>query len=171
MMNETEELILQPSRKKWAGLLLFCLLLCVVGGMMIREGKTAGWFPLVAFGIGAVVSVIVMLPRAGYLRLDKTGFTFCSLYRVSRFRWSDVTEFGLGFNKLVSFNFSPCYTKHQRMREVNRAIGGFDAALLDSYGMKPEDLAVLMMKWMASNQASEATSEPAPGAASSAPQG
>lgn len=133
--------------------------------------ETAGWFPLVVFGIGIGVSVIVMIPRAGYLRLDKAGFTFCSLYRSSRFLWVDVTEFGLGFNKLVSFNFSPSYTKHQRMREVNRAIGGFDAALPDSYGMKPEALAVLMMKWMASNKDSEASSEPAPGTVFSSSQG
>jgi hypothetical protein len=151
-MNEKKEMILRPSRKKWLGILLMSLLFCAIGVMMIRDGKMLGWFPLLAFGIVAIVSLVLMFPGVGYLKLDKDGFTVCSLYRASTFRWDDVTEFGLGFNKLVSFNFSPAYTQHQRMREINKAIGSFDAAIPDSYGMTPEDLLLLMNKWMASNK-------------------
>src|SRR5690348_4499396 len=86
-------LTLHPSRKKWLLVLAGCALFAIGGYWMVRSNEGMGWLVLIFFGLGALIAVVVMLPGAGALTLDRDGFETRSLFRRSRARWSDVSRF------------------------------------------------------------------------------
>ncbi|HET9789479.1 MAG TPA: hypothetical protein VFP47_20255, partial [Pyrinomonadaceae bacterium] len=80
------------------------------------------------------------------------GFTVRTLYRSEKYRWAEVERFGvtrIGGNKMVGFDFSREYDKHHVGRQVAAGISGYEGALPDTYGMKPERLAELLNEWKA----------------------
>jgi hypothetical protein len=61
--------------------------------------------------------------------------------------WSNVESFvpvKIQFNRLVGWNYSPAFRESQRLRGLNTAIAGVEAALPDTYGMSAEQLVNLM---------------------------
>jgi hypothetical protein len=61
--------------------------------------------------------------------------------------WSDVDSFipiKIQHNRMVGWNYSPGFSKSQRLRHMNTALAGVEAALPDTYGMSAEKLADLM---------------------------
>jgi hypothetical protein len=145
---DTFPIVLRASRRKQLLLLLLCLAFVVIGVMMVRDGDSMGYFCGGLFAVGAVVFVVNMLPNASYLRLDEEGFTFCSLFRAHTVRWADIQEFGLvtiRLKRMVAWNFVAGYIPNPGWRSVSRAVGGFEAALADTYGRSASDLLAIMV--------------------------
>lgn len=117
---------------------------------MIYDDRGAGWFVAITFGLGSLVFILQLLPNSSTLLLEPDGFTVRSLYRSHKYKWDDISHFAvtrIGVNKMVAFDFSGSYEKGQRARQLSAGLSGYEGALPDSYGMKPEHLAQLLNEW------------------------
>ena len=106
----------------------------------------------IVFGLGSLVFAFQLLPDSSYLLLGPKGFTVRTLYRSHKYGWAEVERFGvtrIGANKTVAFDFSGEYGKYHVARQVAAGISGYEGALPDTYGMKPERLAELLNEWKA----------------------
>lgn len=102
---------------------------------------------IIFFGLGAVIGVVGLLPNSSYLTLTEQGFLFASLYRKHFVAWSNVQSFipvRIQRRRMVGWNYSSEYQGSKRLRSVNAAVAGVEAALPDTYGMPAEQLADLM---------------------------
>ena len=137
---------LRPSLVKWTAIFVLCTGFVLGGIWMVREGHSAGYFVASVFSIGWLVAVIQFIPGAGYLRLTADGFTYCSFFREHTVRWAQVLEFGIVRVNIwmVAWNFAPDYPPPGRGRNLSVSICGYEAALPDTYGMKPGKLLELM---------------------------
>lgn len=146
---------LRPNRFKCLALLLLSCAFVAIGLNMVFDGNTVGWLiiswlSIVFFGLGALVFIVQLLPNAAYLQLDQEGFTVCSLFRSSSYRWSDVDTFEvtlIGLNRMVVFNFSESYHQALSMRQIATAISGYEGALPDSYSLSVPALAALLNEY------------------------
>jgi hypothetical protein len=128
--------------------LFFVCLLFVLGGIwMVRHGQPMAYFCGGFFALGLPVFALQFHPKAAYLRLADDGFTFCSLFRARSVRWADVREFAVihvGRNQMVAWNFTPDCPATGRAHAISKSLSGYDAALPDTYGMKPQALVEMM---------------------------
>jgi hypothetical protein len=141
---------LYPSRRKWALVLAVCGSFAAGGVWMVAEKAPWGWFVLVFFLIGAIVAAAALLPGAGALTLDGSGFESTNLFRRSRLRWRDVTGFKAGVippsgRRFVLFD--DITAQDRAIARINTAILGRNGALPDTYGLSADDLADLMRRW------------------------
>ena len=140
-------LTLRPSRLRIVLLLLACLGFTAFGVFMERGGERLGYLIGGLFALGVPVFVLQLHPRAAYLLLNEEGFTYCSLFRAQAVRWMDVEGFGvIAINafRMVAWNFVPGHPRTGRARMLSQAVSGYEAALPDTYGLKPRELAYLL---------------------------
>jgi hypothetical protein len=147
---------LYPSKKKISLLFLGSALFVAGGVFLIHRGDTGGWYCTVFFGACLVVSLFQFLPGSAYLTVDDQGIEVCALFRKSRIDWADIAEFGvysmrnhgIAVSKMVGINFSDHYSsKSKTGRATARVLTGFDGGLPDTYGLKAEDLALLLSNY------------------------
>ena len=127
------------------------------GALMVREGDPTGWAAILFFGAGVIVFCLLLLPGSAYLILDPAGFTVCSLFRAHSTRWYEVNSFevgSIGRHKLVVFNFSNLHRGQEFARKLSSAIGGYEGALPETYGLAAEELAAMMNDWRQRGDAS-----------------
>jgi hypothetical protein len=142
---------LSASRRKWLLMLLGSGAFTAAGIAMVLSSATAGgWFGVIFFGLCTIVAVVMLLPGAGALRLDREGFEVTSLFRRHRSRWADATGFKSAqippsFIHLVAYNDANLSGKS--IAKLNVAIAGANAGLPDTYGFAAADLADLMIRW------------------------
>lgn len=120
----------------------------VAGGwwLLPREPFVA-YASIVFFGLCALVGLVSLLPNSSYLTLTEQGFLFASLFRKHFVAWSSVQQFvpvRIQSHRMVGWTYSAGFQKSKRLRRVNTAIAGVEAALPDTYGMSVEQLAGLM---------------------------
>lgn len=140
---------LRPSLVKTVGLFFVCLVFVVCGIWMVRDGKSMGYVCVGFFALGLPIFAFQFHPKAAYLRLEADSFTFCSLFRAHTVRWEHVSEFAviqLGPNRMVAWNFEPDFPATGSAREISKSLSGYESALPDTYGLKPEEL----VEWMES---------------------
>ena len=140
-------LTLRPSRTRTVLLLLACLGLTALGVFMARDGEWLGYLVGGLFMLAVPFFVLQLHPRAAYLLLNEEGFTYCSLFRAQAVRWVDVEGFGvIAINafRMVAWNFVPDHPRTGRARMLSQAVSGYEAALPDTYGLKPRELAHLL---------------------------
>ena len=140
-------LTLRPSRVRTALRLLACLGFTVLGVFMGRGGEWLGYLVGGLFALGVPVFALQLHPRAAYLLLNEAGFTCCSLFRAQAVRWADVEGFGviaIHAFRMVAWNFVPGHPRTGRARMLSQAVSGYEAALPDTYGFKPRELANLL---------------------------
>lgn len=140
-------IVLRPRRTKLLLLLAVCLAFVAAGLMMVRYGETMGYVCSALFAVGGLVFAVNLHPSAAYLRLEATGFTFCSLFRARSVLWRDIQNFGVWKNRgnrMVTWNWVASYSGGGRARSLSRAVSGSDAALPDTYGLKAAELADVM---------------------------
>jgi hypothetical protein len=140
---------LRASLKRWGLMFAGCALFAVGGAWMIGSGQVMGWLGLVFFGIGTLIAALAMSPGASALTLDGTGFEITSLYRRSRTRWQDATDFTAARIPPARLRFV-VYNNAQtgrRLAKINTFIAGRNASLPDTYRLSPDDLAQLMTQW------------------------
>jgi hypothetical protein len=157
-----DEIVLVPSKKKQALMLLVATLFVLAGIFIVSKTDASdvwiGYVCIVFFGLGGVVFAAQLLPGSSFLKIRRDGFEFRALWRGTAFRWSDVQEFGVAEftlyhggipqkHRMVGFRFSPSSARrdaHPRLHRLNQALVGYDAALPDNYGMKHDELASLL---------------------------
>jgi hypothetical protein len=118
--------------------------------LMVREGDPVGWAGILFFGAGVIVFCLLLLPGSAYLKLDPAGFTVCSLFRAHSTRWYEVDSFevgSIGRHKLVVFNFSNLHRGQEFARKLSSAIGGYEGAPPETYGLSAQELAAMMNDW------------------------
>jgi hypothetical protein len=176
-------LALRPSTWKWLAFLSFGIAALVCSAWLIRDPGLVsdsgwalvyasplmalglardtsqaviefGWFAIVFLAIGCVVCIIMLLPGAACLTLDRDGFVVRSLFRNRPYRWLDTDEFavvemnypvGRGSKKFVGFNDRSVVGTAMAAWSVRLA--GRNSALPDTYGLSVDDLAHLMSRW------------------------
>jgi hypothetical protein len=140
---------LYPSRKKWFLLLLAAAVFTAGGIDMVWSNAPSGWYVVIFFGAGLVISATMLLPGAGGLVLDGNGFQVTSLFRKHRSRWRDVSRFEpisvpYARQRMVGFDDA---TAGRTITAINTALTGHNAALPDNYGFSVDELAELMRRW------------------------
>jgi hypothetical protein len=159
-MNNSENqstVTLYPKRSSAVWLFLGCAAFVAIG---IWMGVTENWigFLIAAFaGLGLAVAAVQLLPGSTYLQVDRSGFTFCNLFRRTTVPWSIVEEFfvvtikqtGMKVHEMVGFNFVESYDKALLGRRIASFMGQCEGALPDTYGMKADELASFMNECLA----------------------
>ena len=138
---------LRPSRGKTLLLVLGCAVF--VGGsiLLIHRDPLDGYLGTAFFGLGLLVFAVQLLPNATYLHLATEGFTYCTLFRAFTVPWIWVDHFGIlkiHSSRLVAWNYVPTLPTLSRARKLSKETRGFHAALPNSYGLKPQELADLL---------------------------
>jgi hypothetical protein len=142
--------VFYPSRRKWLLVFLGGASFAAGGLWMVRTGAAGGWLVLVFFAIVAVVALIVMLPHAGALTLDRGGFEVVNLFRRRRTRWQDASGFTARRIPPARQQFvlyDDASRSEGRLARFNVGLVGRNSALPDTYGRSAESLAQLMEEW------------------------
>jgi hypothetical protein len=119
----------------------------VLGVWLLPQEHFVALACIIFFGLCALVGLVNLLPNSSYITLTERGFQFVSLFRTHFVAWSDVQLFvpvKIQFKSMVGWNYSPEYRESKRIRGVNAAVAGVEAALPDTYGMPAGQLADLM---------------------------
>ena len=159
-MDQT--LKLKPSRRKWillgalfVGLAVLFPLLYVTSPRPTADDESlllVGIFTAF-FSTGAVLSVVMLTTDRMYLSLTPSEFTVRNLFNQKTYRWGEVEEFStFSFrgNNWVVFALSregKLRFTESGLRKFNKALGGGDDNLPDTYGMSAEALVNLMNQW------------------------
>lgn len=149
---------LLPSRLKYSLLLVLSLVFVAMGAFLLTQqaSAVAAWGCIVFFGLGAIVfALILFVPGASSLQLDTNGFVVRSLFRSHRTAWKDVAGFRpvrIGVKKFVGFDFAPGVPASRKLRRVNSAMVGAEAALPDSYGVSVDKLSGLLNDLLATHR-------------------
>jgi hypothetical protein len=146
--------MLLPSRKKWLGILLLCVVFVAIAVWMILTGDSSdqldAWGALAFFGVGAVICVVALLPGAGGLKLDRETFKFTNLYRTQSMRWQDTSGFitaKIPPARKEFVVFDDVNAKKRMLAKFNVGLIGRNSGLPDTYGLSATDLANLMAQW------------------------
>jgi hypothetical protein len=116
---------------------------------MVSTGQGMGWLVLVFFGVLMLIATVAMLPGAGALALDGTGFEVTNLYRRTQTRWQDVSDFTAARIPPARQRFV-LYNNRQvsgTLAEINVSIAARSASLPDTYGLAADELAQVMKEW------------------------
>ena len=100
--------ILRASRKKWLLVLAGGALFSAGGSWMISSGDREGWFVLAFFSLVALAALLMLLPGAGLLTLDREGFEVTTFFRRRRTAWRE------------SAGFEPATIGEARARQASR---------------------------------------------------
>ena len=115
--------------------------------MALRGHRFVGVGNACFFGLGIIVGVFQLNPKASYLRLEADGFTFCAMFRSHKVPWRHVQYFDVArivLNKMLVWNYSADHQDQKKAKALAKSIGGYEAALPDTYGFKAEALCALM---------------------------
>ena len=161
-----DQLVLRPSKLRWAALLAGSVAFCAGGVLMVSSGEATGWLVLVFFGLCGVVSMTMLFSKNNYLVLAPAGFTIHSVFRQTTISWSNVESFGtyrLRGSSTVMFLYSPDFPRSRALRGLNRAVTGYDGGLPDTYGLRADQLAALINDCKQRCGASPGSSSAGPG--------
>ncbi len=129
--------MLKPGRLRWLTLLVASAIFAFAGVLIFLFSSTpVGVLILVFFGLGALVSLVVLFSGRFYLLLAPEGMSIGSLWKPASIAWKDIEAFTpvrIGSTTLV--------------KTVRR--GGRDTFLPDTYGMGADRLSALLDDWRA----------------------
>jgi len=149
-MARHDRITLRPSRRKLAGLLLPSLVFAGVGASMVARGRPFGWWLAGGFGLVALTGLLLLSPRAAYLRLEPEGFVLCTFFRRLAIPWGDVQRFRvvqLSGHPAVVFDLKRSAPEHNLSRRSAQALAGADGLLPETYGLEARALALLLDQW------------------------
>lgn len=140
---------LRPARLEFFLVATFFLVWSVFSG--IRLAPLQQYEPpdrvLILYTIGFIVCpallgvffLLLLHPKAAYLKLEEKGFTLCTFFRSTSFKWTSVSSFQVKrvlFLEQVTFSTDPSCHRLFRAR-----------CFPYNYGKKPEQLAALLNEW------------------------
>jgi hypothetical protein len=141
---------LQPSRVKWIVVLLGSAGFVAIGVFIMPWDSAETWFVTAFFGICMAAAIVILLPGAGGLRLDRQGFQVTSLYRSHFVRWPDATGFKAATvppARQTMVVFDDAGAAAGALGRLNVGLIGRTSSLPDTYGMSADELAGLMERW------------------------
>jgi hypothetical protein len=141
---------LVPSRLKWVLILLGCAGFVAIAVLLMPKNEAMTWLAIAFFGIGIAVALVMLMPGAGGMILDREGFTIVNLFRRNVILWTDATDFvadtiPMTVKKTVLFNLASA--KSKMLGRLNVGLTGRNGAIPDTYGLSADDLANLMAQW------------------------
>ena len=156
MSADDERVTLRPGPWSSIALLVVCASFVAIGVWLAPAEGLPAYLSAGFFAVGIPVAIIQLLPNSTYLELEPHGFTFCSLFRRTTIAWLDVEEFivcklqqhGMSVRSSVGFNFATSYERARTGRLIAKAVASCEGALPDTYGMRAEDLASLMNRYL-----------------------
>jgi len=148
---KTDELIFHASRAKAVLLLLGSVAFVAMGWWMKEQKPLIGWLCVVFFSLGIPAALIMFLPGAMYLRLDRQGLEMKSMGRKNRTLWKDVQSFKIGSirgAKMIAINYRPHYADQKLARVVVSAVSGMEGAIPNSYNVSLVNLERVLNQWL-----------------------
>jgi membrane associated rhomboid family serine protease len=148
-----EPVVLRPSRRRWAMLLLVSLVLVVgfVLGFAATPQVILG-LCAVFFGACTLIAALQLIPGRAYLRIAPEGLLIRGPLKTERLDWNDVEHFWAYeiqhqyiSTKHVGFDRRELTPQRQGLwATVARGMSGVDRALPDTYGVPHDGLADLL---------------------------
>lgn len=141
-------LILLPSSRKWAGLIVIGVCLMILSFISMARSPVTGILGLIFFAVATVVAIAAVLPGSSSLRLDRESFIRTRLYHAKRYRWSEVRDFSVWTWRGTGFVvFEVTKPRLNPLEKMNKAISGRNGYLPDTYGLAAKSLVQLMIGW------------------------
>jgi hypothetical protein len=150
-MAMSETIRFYPSRMNWIVGTLACAIMTAASIWVIADGNWFGYVGTAFFGLGLVVSLLLLWPSSSFLELDDSGLLIRNLFRDSRFSWTAIEIFEarrLGVRKMVTFKFVPQYGESPSVRATAHALSGLEGGLPDTYGRSAEELALMLNEYL-----------------------
>ncbi len=149
MNNELpDEILLQTPKMKSIFRVVASIGFTAIGFWMIREGNILGWPVVLLSGAAILIFEIQLIQRSDYLRIDREGIYIGTIRDAdTTYRWEDISAFeAVSFygNAMVAINHSNSYKKYKAARLFNSYLLGYDSLIPGTYGLKAEELAVLL---------------------------
>jgi hypothetical protein len=145
----------KASRKKAILLFLGCGAFVAVGVLALGEKPWLGWACILFFGLGLLVSLLMMLPGSTYLKLDESGFEMSSLFRRHRLRWDEVDGFGLAAvadQRMIAIAYNDTYRQQAAARRLSSAMTGLEGAIPNHYEAPIEEIIEALLAWKTRSQ-------------------
>ena len=147
--RDEADLVLTPGWGKLAKVTFTGLLFVGAGLFILKTGGPwyVGGLVIASGGLGIAIIAVNHLPGASFLRLEDDGFRYASLFRQHFIPWANITQFvvaRIANRTLVGWNY---IVPKSRLTGFNQTHAGCDAALPDTYGLKPKELADLLEDW------------------------
>jgi hypothetical protein len=147
---EDSPVVLRTSKRKAALLFVGSGAFVTIGVFMVLDGERLGWFPAIFFGLGLIVSVVLLLPATS-LTIDRHGIHMKHMFRLTHIRWSDVDSFyighigaGLSSTKMIGVTYSASYEGQKAGRGVASALSGMEGAIPNQYEVSAEELCEIL---------------------------
>lgn len=149
--------VLRSSRLKTAALLAGSIVAVIVGAAMVRSKEPYGWFVLSFSALGVAVFLSIFL-KPNRLEISEDGFTTVTLGRRWSVDWDQCGSFRTSSEGPDTFYQGPGTTRvvfdcdesqRSRLAGLAELLGGTTAALPDTYGMSPAELAELLNRYRA----------------------
>ena len=93
--DQRQEITFYPSKAKYLLMLSGSLLFTAGGVWMAYDGEGMGHFAYLFFGLCSVLSVIMLLPDANYLKLRDDEFEVGRVFRKHCVKGEDVKNFAI----------------------------------------------------------------------------
>lgn len=138
------------SRGKALLLLLGSTCFVALGVWMSSQRPFLGWLTVAFFGLGIPVSLLMMLTKSTYLRLDEEGFEMGSFIRRHKYKWTDVADFRIGSisgAKMITIIFHLEYKQQKLGRAVAATLSGIEAAIPNQYNATLEQILEALTTW------------------------
>ena len=144
--------ILHPTRR--LGRLVVLIVLWIwITATPSRNGHGGGAMLSFIFGIAILLTAVSSIPGATSLKISANGFTVRKWFKEDSYRWIDIKEFKLityrymaliPIRRSVGFTLSKTYAKSNALSRMVGAIASYDRILPDNFGMKAQQLLVLL---------------------------
>jgi hypothetical protein len=147
--------VLHPSRGKKIRLMLVSAAFVAVGLAMLKTNFLMAMLTIVFFGLGVVVSLVMLVPGCSQLELRADGFVVLHFWRRSSYAWTDIRQFdvltlrqhGMQTYEMVAIDFTEGFPRHRIGRLLSSTLTGADGGLPDTYGLRASELAELMSQY------------------------
>lgn len=148
---DDEVIVLSGNKSKAILLLLGSAAFVAVGALLVAGGKAMGWWAVIFFGLGVLVSLYMLTPDAIRLRIDKNGVEMKTLFKPTKLEWGDVNRFyvdhirtGYSKTKVIGIEFSESYSKLRAGRRFASALTGVEGALPNHFNRPAEEICELL---------------------------
>lgn len=162
-MNGNETLILRSRKYKWLFIFVVSIIIFFFSLYFLinlDDAYETSSLKGIVFFIGLfnsaflIYSFVRLLPGSSYLRLDKKGLKWQSIFYGDHYSWQDVSNFYVNKFGFVLFDVSEQGRSKSKLEnqlsydlQKVRRVFGQQAALPESYGKTPQQLADLLNSW------------------------
>lgn len=146
-------IVLTANKKKAVRLLLLSTAFVALSIFLVLHGENAwmGWMCAVFFGLGIPVSIYMLKPGAGELRIDRNGIEMKTMRKPMTLHWSEVNRFYVGYvrtglsrTKMIGIEFSDSYDKFHAGRQFASGLTGMQGALPNHFSRSAEEVCELL---------------------------